>query len=120
MSVGIKPVTAVERLKKFKDELVIRERKAEIYRGGEELFALRPTEFHEVAKTRKDINLIDQLYSLYVDVDTSFIAWSLLSWGDLSDKIGGMVEVVTAYDLRVKKVGESMLLDVIVGSKCQI
>jgi dynein heavy chain len=63
---GIKSTVAVEKLKKFKDELVIRERKMETYRAGEELFALRPTKFNEVIKTRKEVALIDQLYSLFV------------------------------------------------------
>jgi len=33
----------------------------EIYRAGEELFALRPTKFNEVSKTRKEVQLIDQV-----------------------------------------------------------
>ena len=89
---GIKPSVAVERLKKFKDELSLRERKMEIYRGGEELFAIRPTPFHEVTKTRKEINLIDQLYSLFVDVDASFTSWSKLAWSETADKVVIMTE----------------------------
>jgi dynein heavy chain len=38
---GIKSHAAIEKLKKFKDELSTRERKMEMYRAGEELFALR-------------------------------------------------------------------------------
>jgi len=60
MTPGIKSWAAVERLKKFKDEWAVRDRRMEMYRDGETLFALRPTRFNEVVKTRKEIQLIDQ------------------------------------------------------------
>ena len=38
---GLAPMEAVDRLSRFKEELQIRERKFELFRGGEILFALR-------------------------------------------------------------------------------
>jgi dynein heavy chain len=61
MVAGISPAVGVERMKKFKEEIKERERKMEIYRAGEELFALRPTKFNELMKTRKEINLMDNM-----------------------------------------------------------
>ena len=53
---GIDPNTAVERLKRFKDQYDIFARKRII--GGEELFAIKPTPYPELTKTKR----------LYVDV----------------------------------------------------
>ena len=108
MTTGLRPAQAVEKMKKFKDELMIRERKMEMNRGGEELFALRPTAFHEVTKTRKEINLIDQLYSLWADVDASFTTWSSIFWFDMAEQVSGMSDTVNSYDARCKKLPKKL------------
>jgi dynein heavy chain len=100
---GIKPQLAVEKLKKFKDELANRERKQDMYRAGEELFALRPTRFVEIGKTRKDISLIDLLYSLYVDVQQSVKNWAQIRWQDVADQIVSITETTNSFDNRCKK-----------------
>jgi len=105
---GIQPDKAVEMLKKFKGELDSRERKMEIYRAGEELFALRPTRFNEVTKTRKDIILVDQLYSLYVDVQASVKGWSTLMWKEVSDQVSSMTDLANSYEARVKKLPKKL------------
>ena len=105
---GIKPQAAVDKLKRFKDEVASRERKIEMFRAGEELFAVRPTRFHEVTKTRKEISLVDQLYSLYVDVTNSIKVWSAFLWTDISEKIAGMGDVVNSYDSRLKKLPKKL------------
>jgi dynein heavy chain len=108
MTIGIRPAQAVEKLKKFKDELMLRERKMEMNRGGEELFALRPTPFHEVTKTRKEINLIDQLYSLWADVDSSFTGWSAILWSEMAEQVSVMSETVNGYDSRCKRLPKKL------------
>ena len=105
---GIEPEIAVEKLKKFKVELDTRERKMEIYRAGEELFALRPTRFNEVIKTRKDITLVDQLYGLYVDVQASIKGWSVLMWSEVADQVAAMTELANSYEARVKKLPKKL------------
>ena len=104
----LKSIVAVERLKKFKDEVSARERKMDMMKAGEELFALRPTRFTEVLKTRKEINLIDQLFSLYVDVQGSIKSWSTYLWSDLTDKVTGMSDVTNSYDGRLKKLPKKL------------
>jgi dynein heavy chain len=105
---GIKPQLAVEKLKKFKDELAVRERKQDMYRAGEELFALRPTRFIEIGKIRKDITLIDLLYSLYVDVQQSVKNWSLVRWQDVADQITNITELTSSFDNRCKKLPKKL------------
>lgn len=97
---GIKPNVALEKLKKYKEELVTRERKMEMYKAGEELFALRPTRFTEVVKTRKDIVLMDQLYSIYVDLFNNLKQWSTIMWTDVADQVATISDVVNSCDAR--------------------
>jgi dynein heavy chain len=105
---GIKSQIGLDKLKKYKDELVSRERKLEMYRAGEELFALRPTRFSELAKTRKDVNFIDQLYSIYSDIITSMKSWSSLLWENVPDQITAMTEIVNSYEARTKKLPKKL------------
>jgi dynein heavy chain, axonemal len=100
---GISPNISVERLKKFKRELEEKERKMEHYRAGEELFALRPSRFNEIIRTRKEVNLIDQLFSLWVDVNASVKTWSILMWTDVSDNVSSMTDTINNYEGRCKK-----------------
>lgn len=72
MQQGIDPMEAVERLRRFKEDLAVRERKMEMYKAGEELFALQQSQYPELIKTRKEVQLLDQLYSLYVEVINSY------------------------------------------------
>ena len=48
-------------VRRFKEEFKIRERKFELYGGGEELFALPRTEYADLEKTKKELKLSDQV-----------------------------------------------------------
>ena len=100
---GLKPAAAVDLLKKYKDILKVQERKMETYRGGEELFALRPSRFDDLLKIRKDVNLIDQLYSLYQEASDSFQRWEGMRWAYVGENIEAMQETVNSYDMRCRK-----------------
>jgi dynein heavy chain len=105
---GMKAQVGFDKLKKYKDELVSRERKLETYRAGEELFALRPTRFTELAKTRKDVNFIDQLYSIYADINTSVKAWSSILWENVAEQVNTMTDIVGSYEARCKKLPKKL------------
>eukprot|EP01042_Synura_sphagnicola_P000006 gene6-7_t len=99
----IPALVAVEKLKKYKEELAQRERKMDMYKAGEELFALRPTRFNELVKTRKEITLLDQLYSLFVDVNQSINQWKAFMWNEVANHVEAMNDAMTTYDARCKK-----------------
>ena len=65
---GIKPQEAITRLKRFRGEFELYARKEETYGAGEDLFAMRKTNYPELTKTRKELGMLDQLYTLYSDV----------------------------------------------------
>lgn len=65
---GIEPMDAYERLKKFQRLFEERERKWTTYADGEDLFGLPVTEYPELVKSKKELELLDRLYSLYLTV----------------------------------------------------
>jgi dynein heavy chain, axonemal len=105
---GIKPLVAIERLKKFKDELALRERRLEMIRSGETLFAFRHTKFLEIPKTKKEINFVDTLYTLYTDVSNSLKTWNGILWSNITEQIPMIQETVQSYDSRCKKLARKL------------
>lgn len=100
---GIQPNDAVDRLSRFKEEMKIRERKMDSYRGGEDLFALPLTDYPELIQTQKELKLADQLFSLYVDVLSTLNSWKQVLWSDMSGMIVEMNEKIEAFSGRCKK-----------------
>lgn len=105
---GITPVEAVERLRRYKDELQVRERKMEMFIAGEELFALRTTKYPELVRTRKEVGLLDQLYGLYLDFQQAMDSYRSIHWSDLAAKLSIMVEETNSYDLRCKRLPKKL------------
>ncbi|KAI8811565.1 dynein heavy chain and region D6 of dynein motor-domain-containing protein [Cladochytrium replicatum] len=81
---SIPPKTASERLNVFQrgfDEL---NRKWETYSGGEELFCLPVTPFPMLVKIKKELKLLQNLYSLYNDVLEKRAGYNETLWTDLN------------------------------------
>jgi dynein heavy chain len=74
-----------------------------MYRGGEELFALPLTDYPDLGKTEKEVKLADQLFSLYVDVLSTFNDWKGILWSDVTKNIGDMNEKLDGFSVRCKK-----------------
>ena len=101
---GIDPNTAVERLKRFKDQFDIFARKEELYSGGEELFALKPTPYPELVATKKEIGLQETLYGLYVDVHEKVeVEWPHIQWSEVQKNMDTMTERVENFMARLSK-----------------
>lgn len=94
---------AVDRLSRFKEELKIRERKFELYSGGEEIFAFEPNEYPELDRTKKDIKIASQLFDLYVDVIRTINKWKLMPWTSVATSTEEMSELMESYNGRCKK-----------------
>jgi len=105
---GINAKEAVVRLKRFKDEYEILERKREVYAGGEDLFAIRRTDYSELTKTKKELGLLTLLYSLYTEVGNSMTEYNGYVWNEVTERIEGMSEAVSAYDMRCRKLPRSL------------
>lgn len=59
---GIPPREAVERLKRFKEEFEVRDRKQEIYYIGEDLFGVPHQRYPSLDTTRQELGYLSQLY----------------------------------------------------------
>ncbi|DBA03213.1 TPA: hypothetical protein N0F65_003933 [Lagenidium giganteum] len=105
---GLQPAEAVERLKRFKDLLLIRERKLEVYSAGEELFGMRPTEYPELVRTKKELTLLDQLYGLYMDVVSTMEEFKGILWTQVGSNIQRMSDCFTSFDARCKKMPKKL------------
>ena len=53
------------------------------FTGGEELFGLSVTEYPELLKIKKELNLLTKLYSLYNDVIDTVNGYYDIPWGDV-------------------------------------
>ena len=83
MVANIPPKTASERLNVFQrgfDEL---DRKWETFSGGEELFSLPLTPFPALTKIKKDLKLLQGLYTLYNDVLEKRQGYNEKLWVDI-------------------------------------
>lgn len=105
---GLQPAEAVERLKRFKDLILTRERKLEVYSAGEELFGMRPTEYPELVRTKKELALLDQLYGLYMDVVNTMDEFKAITWSQLGGSIQRMSDAFSGFDLRCKKMPKKL------------
>jgi dynein heavy chain len=105
---GITPGEAAERLEKFRGELEALELRMETYCAGEELFALPPTQYRELTRTRKEVDLLDQLYSLYLDVLQTSEVFRNHKWIEVSGHIAKMRDVIADFDARSKKLPKSL------------
>ena len=100
---GVEPMVAVERLKRFKEEFKIRERKYNLYQVGENIFHLDATEYPELKTTEKELKLLDQLYGLYTEVLDTVQDWSRMGWNELVPLLPDLIEKMEAFSLRTKK-----------------
>lgn len=97
MVAGIEPTEALFRLKQFQEGQAVRDRKKASYSAGETLFGLPHTEYPELDKTGAEIKLLNQLYSLYEKVKKDIADWKEISWSEITERIGAMMEQIEIY-----------------------
>jgi len=76
-----------ERLQKFKRSYEDKQRRWNEYYAGEELFGLPRTDYPELTKMKKEIDLLEKVYSLYIDVITTVGDYKELLWSDVGEKM---------------------------------
>jgi dynein heavy chain, axonemal len=83
MEDGIAPREACDRVNIFQmrfDELW---RKYITYSGGEELFGLAVTDYPDLMRIKKELNLLQKLYQLYSAVIDNVSGYQDIAWTDL-------------------------------------
>lgn len=85
---GISPREASDRLNIFMARFDELWRKYSTYSGGEELFGLTVTDYPDLQRIRKELNLLQKLYSLYNDVLEKVTGYYDMAWVEIDiDKI---------------------------------
>ena len=83
MTDGISPREASDRLNFFMVRFDDLWRKYVTYSGGEQLFGLEVTEYPELQRVRKELNLLQKLYGLYNDVLEKVGGYYDTPWHDI-------------------------------------
>eukprot|EP00658_Telonema_sp_P-2_P083320 TRINITY_DN8993_c0_g2_i1.p1 TRINITY_DN8993_c0_g2~~TRINITY_DN8993_c0_g2_i1.p1 ORF type:complete len:4024 (-),score=1669.66 TRINITY_DN8993_c0_g2_i1:145-12216(-) len=103
---GIKPQEAMERLKRYQRQFDDKYRKWMTYMAGEELFGLPQHQYPELTKTKKELELLDKLYTLYINVLQKVNGYNDILWNELDfDKI---VEEVASFMAQCKRLPKSL------------
>ena len=77
---GVSPQVAISRLRTFADKFDRMEGRRAALADGETLFALKSTEYPELALTKKELASCDVIYTLYSDVTGTFLHFKDSSW----------------------------------------
>ena len=96
---GIAPREASDRLNISQTQFDELWRKYQTYSGGEELFGLSVTDYPELQRIRKELNLLQKLYQLYNDVLERVRSYYDIAWVEINiDKINTeLVEFQNKY-----------------------
>lgn len=79
----VEPNLAIDRLGRFREGFNIRERKKDLYQGGERLFKLPVTTYEEVPITSKELGQCENLFGLFTDVNVAIDTWKGLTWAQV-------------------------------------
>lgn len=99
---SIPPLEAMTRLNKYKREFETLNRKFELFNGGEKLFGLPEQKYPDLVRTRKELRLLDQLYTLYQQVISTVDEYKAIPWSEVMANIAQMNETVEAFNQRCR------------------
>eukprot|EP00931_Biecheleriopsis_adriatica_P081368 TRINITY_DN5469_c0_g1_i1.p1 TRINITY_DN5469_c0_g1~~TRINITY_DN5469_c0_g1_i1.p1 ORF type:complete len:4656 (-),score=1282.68 TRINITY_DN5469_c0_g1_i1:88-14055(-) len=105
---GIPPREAVERLKRFREEFEVRDRKQGIYYVGEDLFGVPHQQYPALNQTRQELNHLGQLYDLYVAVLDTISEWRNYLWVDVPEQMETMQKTIDNFAGRCKKMPKQL------------
>ena len=108
MSKGVTPLEAITRLNKYKREFETLNRKYELYNGGEKLFGLPSQSYPDLAATKKELKLLDQLYTLYQQVISTVDEYKSIPWADVVANIAQMNETVEQFNERCRRLPKGL------------
>ena len=108
MVAGISAVEATDRLKRFQMLYEQRERKYKAYHAGEQLFGLPPTEYPELEKTKKELDLLERLYALYINVNTFVNDAHEMQWTEVPTNLPMMIQRVTEFQTACAKMPKDL------------
>jgi dynein heavy chain len=97
MQADLSPGEALNKLKDFKEQFSVHNRKYISYKAGELLFALPHESYPALYKTEKELEKLDKLYTLYLKVTETITRWQETPWLEITDEIQGMEEGIELF-----------------------
>ncbi|KAF8281137.1 dynein, axonemal, heavy polypeptide 5 [Trypanosoma cruzi] len=103
---GLKPQEAMERLKRYQRQFDDKYRKWLTLMAGEELFGLPVHKYPELVKTKKELELLDKLYTLYINVLQKVDGYNDVLWCELD--FDAIAEEVSVFVNQCKRLPKSL------------
>lgn len=69
---------------------------------------MRPAEYPALMKTKRELILLDQLYTLYMDVEGTIQRFKLTLWQDIDKNLPRLFEAVMSFDVRAKSMPKKL------------
>lgn len=106
MVAGLSAREASDRVLLFQDRFDELWRKFEMYSSGEKLFGLEVNDYPILHKRKKEFNLLNKLYGLYLSVNHSIDGYFDLLWSDVDTEI--IFAELTEFQSRCRKLPKGM------------
>jgi dynein heavy chain, axonemal len=97
MQADLTPGEALNKLKDFKEQFSVHNRKFHSYKNGENLFALPNQDYPALVKTQGELEKLDKLYVLYLKVTETIAKWKETPWLEITDEVEKMKEGTEQY-----------------------
>ncbi len=108
VDVTISPEDAIVRLKRFQGVFSQKDGMLKKFNGGEELFSLPVTSFPEFERMRTELQLMDQLYALFVEAESFRSSVSATSWPDVAHSLDVFVSDLNSLWGKYKRLPRSV------------
>jgi dynein heavy chain len=98
VAIRSKASDTISRLKRFRDEFDVRDRRGKLLRVGEDLVGLHHEAFDDFHTTRRDLESLSELFNLYSDLLCAMENWNSLPIP--SDRIRSVIPELESYSVR--------------------
>jgi len=97
MQADLSPGEALNKLKDFKEQFSVHNRKFKSYNAGEKLFALPHQSYPALVKTQNELDKLDKLYTLYLKVTETITKWQETPWLEITEEVVGMKDGIEQF-----------------------
>jgi dynein heavy chain len=105
---GVQAAQGRERLERYKALWEAMEARRVQFRAGEELFGLRKVEYHDLSRTKREIEQLEQMYWLHREVTTALGGFRELMWVDVPEAMDGIETALARFQGMCKRMPKAM------------
>ena len=97
MQADLSPGEALNKLKDFKEQFSVHNRKFKSYNAGEMLFALPHQSYPALVKTQNELDKLDKLYTMYLKVTETIARWQETPWVEITEEVENMQKGIDQF-----------------------